>query len=425
MTIVRQLDPVQGLLDYVLDIKPYHTKVIEVLTSYVQTESVEVTMSETYTIDLQIEFPSLFDLEAAAAADGTTDEDCINLDILSRELPFGSPNGWPIISFNSSAAGPFDPSALGYDISSNTIILPGDRTTEYSPGSSLELTIFEMDGTVVDTTIYEVLSSDFVLPTDITTETQHTAITVASLLDPSTSTSSPLTTLCALVTLTPFAIANTIPGFVSVDEIDYTSIEPHFPSIDDQTQDYTPTESNYTNSPVFVNSFVIDGDVSEVFVAGSIVEVVGQTTPYRVLMSTFDGTSTFVRVLETILTNITGELRLRERILGFGDDLVSQSETSGSLSTNIVERIAFSWSDPNETDVINGYQFAIANTIGDVVNVHSASVAQSVSVGDSVRILESPSNDGIYVVTATTESTITLDSQLTDESGGWIEQYEP
>lgn len=43
---VQNLDPVQGLVDYVLDIKPYHTKIIEVLVEYVYEEKVDVTITE-------------------------------------------------------------------------------------------------------------------------------------------------------------------------------------------------------------------------------------------------------------------------------------------------------------------------------------------------------------------------------------------
>lgn len=32
---IKQLDPIQGLIDYVEDIKPYHTKIIEVMIEYV------------------------------------------------------------------------------------------------------------------------------------------------------------------------------------------------------------------------------------------------------------------------------------------------------------------------------------------------------------------------------------------------------
>ena len=38
MTNGTTLDPVQGLVDYVLEIKPYHTKVVEVLVEYIQTD---------------------------------------------------------------------------------------------------------------------------------------------------------------------------------------------------------------------------------------------------------------------------------------------------------------------------------------------------------------------------------------------------
>lgn len=39
---IKNLDPVQGLVDYVQDVKPYHTKVIEVLIEYVFTDHIGV-----------------------------------------------------------------------------------------------------------------------------------------------------------------------------------------------------------------------------------------------------------------------------------------------------------------------------------------------------------------------------------------------
>ena len=38
------LDPVQGLVDFVNDIKPYHTKIVEVIVEYQHTESIDVTI---------------------------------------------------------------------------------------------------------------------------------------------------------------------------------------------------------------------------------------------------------------------------------------------------------------------------------------------------------------------------------------------
>lgn len=43
---IRQLDPIQGLVDYVQDVKPYHTKIIEVMIEYVYDDSVDGVIGE-------------------------------------------------------------------------------------------------------------------------------------------------------------------------------------------------------------------------------------------------------------------------------------------------------------------------------------------------------------------------------------------
>ena len=49
---LKILDPVQGLIDYTNDIKPYHSKVIEALIEYVGTESIEVTVLEEFEFEI-------------------------------------------------------------------------------------------------------------------------------------------------------------------------------------------------------------------------------------------------------------------------------------------------------------------------------------------------------------------------------------
>ncbi len=49
------LDPVQGLVDYVLDIKPYHTKIFEVLIQYIHTDPINVTFKENYQLIIDFE----------------------------------------------------------------------------------------------------------------------------------------------------------------------------------------------------------------------------------------------------------------------------------------------------------------------------------------------------------------------------------
>ena len=44
-------DPIDGLIRYVSEIKPFHSKIIEVLTEYVYSEDVDITISETALLD--------------------------------------------------------------------------------------------------------------------------------------------------------------------------------------------------------------------------------------------------------------------------------------------------------------------------------------------------------------------------------------
>jgi len=53
---IKTLDPVQGLIDYVNDVKPFHTKVIETLVEYVGFESVNTTISEQYIMEIGLNY---------------------------------------------------------------------------------------------------------------------------------------------------------------------------------------------------------------------------------------------------------------------------------------------------------------------------------------------------------------------------------
>jgi len=51
---IKVLDPVQGLIDYTNDVKPYHSKVIEALIEYVSTDIAEVVVFDTLAIDFEL-----------------------------------------------------------------------------------------------------------------------------------------------------------------------------------------------------------------------------------------------------------------------------------------------------------------------------------------------------------------------------------
>lgn len=57
--IPKILDPVQGLIDYTLTIKPYHSKIIEVLEEYIHTDYLYVTMSDRIDFCINFGIPNL------------------------------------------------------------------------------------------------------------------------------------------------------------------------------------------------------------------------------------------------------------------------------------------------------------------------------------------------------------------------------
>jgi len=56
---IQELDPIQGLIDYVNDIKPFHTKIIEVLSEYVAVENINTTIQEQIIINIGLHYGTI------------------------------------------------------------------------------------------------------------------------------------------------------------------------------------------------------------------------------------------------------------------------------------------------------------------------------------------------------------------------------
>ena len=122
---LKLLDPVQGLVDYVLDIKPYHTKIVEVLIEYVYNEFVDVTILEDMQTKIDIDFPKLPNTLLPLHCDGGY-----------STRPYGDNGRYPIISPNQTI--PFE-SYPAINAGSNTFTVPGDRSGDLKPGSKVFL----------------------------------------------------------------------------------------------------------------------------------------------------------------------------------------------------------------------------------------------------------------------------------------------
>lgn len=126
---VRVLDPVEGLVGYVNDTKPYHTKIIEVLVEYVFGEPINVTITEDSHLQVDIARPS-DPFVAFSCDDGYS----------SR--PYGGPNIWPVVSPNQGIAFENYPAI---DSTTDSFTVPGNRSGDFIPGTEIQLITFVED----------------------------------------------------------------------------------------------------------------------------------------------------------------------------------------------------------------------------------------------------------------------------------------
>jgi hypothetical protein len=92
-------DPVQGLVDYIIDIKPFHTKIMDVLVEYVYTDHIEVAFDDRIEFNVELIFDA-----------GSSEELCDN-DTGGFDL-----SGWGLIN---------DP------LNSDPFTIPGNPTSPY------------------------------------------------------------------------------------------------------------------------------------------------------------------------------------------------------------------------------------------------------------------------------------------------------
>jgi hypothetical protein len=126
-TGLKVLEPIQGLVDYVNDIKPYHTKIVEVLVEYVYGEVLDVTFRE----------DMLTDIEMFRPEDPELSYECPRGYSL---LPYGTPGGgWPIIPPNQGLTPAEYNTYPAFNVSAGSITVPGNRVSEIKVGSQVEV----------------------------------------------------------------------------------------------------------------------------------------------------------------------------------------------------------------------------------------------------------------------------------------------
>jgi len=401
---IKELDPVQGLIDYIEDIKPYHTKVVEVLTEYVYNELIDTTITERFESAMEMIYPS-----------PELQDEILALCGFGGGNPWDGFTAWPVIPENVTLVlGPFDDTPAGYDIVADTVKITGDRTSQYLVGRDITIDLYAVD-TVLDTrtvgvqTVYTVTAAEFVTFGQINgiANTEHTVLTVTGLLDPTVALP-PLginEVYAAGVNFDPYPI-DSVVGYSSAAPVFYTDVPPGADPLP------TPTVGSLSQTPdenpgalIFSNSFVLLGDFAGSFPQGFMLNVIGGTTEgeYTVKYAFYDsvGDKTYIRVVEEIDTVgfVTGDIH--ERFFGYDECAINQANVPvGLTNTQMVESLVFSWSIPaSVTDIIDGFQFFVNEAVTGTFTFRvNGDATGDIFDTDSIRLIGSHTNDGVYTV---------------------------
>jgi len=361
------IDPVQGLVDYVLEIKPYHTKIVEILVEHIQTEPIDVTIIE----DLDM---------------------CINLGIPDIDTRFSY-------------------TIIGVDTIANTFTISGDKRLNLHVGQVMEvfrstlndnrytITSLEFDGvntevgvsitipstTVDGTIVYRVIEycpegnlySEYLAPVfeeeacgggfgalfdsiPTTYEAQVGTGTGSPLISYTITASGDLSSAFVIgsqfyleyVTTTEpgtvvegiYTIAN-VSVAASVTTITTTQPIPAPTTIDIAI--VYPLDTQYaidsTNNGGTTNTFDILGDYTGVFITGSLIEVshsFGNDGVFYVLQSTLVGGNTRIAVAQHV-PNPLGEGQLKLKNIGFDEIVQCTNVPEGRIDVMFDERIEF------------------------------------------------------------------------------------
>lgn len=120
---LRVLDPVEGLIDYINVVKPFHTKIVEVLVEYVYDVPLSITMLEGLYFDIEVIQPGAEQFSFSCQGGYSF-------------VPWGGPRGWPIVSPNQDVLFQDYPAV---DPAERTVILPGDRSEDLKPDDQFEI----------------------------------------------------------------------------------------------------------------------------------------------------------------------------------------------------------------------------------------------------------------------------------------------
>lgn len=146
MVQIINRDPVEGLVQYINDIKPYHTKIISVLVEYIHTDYLNVTITENISWQLGI--------------------------ILDRYDP-SCPTGFDEVLYDDILVEPpiFVSNIIGANAGANTLTIGGNYSSILVPGTQISV-----QGSTMNDGVWIVLSTTY---TPLSPTSGYTVITVS------------------------------------------------------------------------------------------------------------------------------------------------------------------------------------------------------------------------------------------------------
>jgi len=413
---LKALDPVAGLIAYVEDIKPYHTKIIEILIEYVYNDDVHITIREepTWQIDL--------DISALNYTINGLEWTCLEG---YATHPYGDPTYTPVISPNgdiSFADYPaLDPTP------DNTIIIPGLRRDDYQPG-----TLFDMKAIIEDrSNTYEIL--------DVTPGAAGSGSFV--VYDPSSNVGTALAShVWPFASPIPESIL-TVDGTQRDDNRAFviTSVDYDTPVVNQTTVHVAQAVLSTVPSGHFGILRTVDLNNHKTFTVIDSVESHGfiDSWPDRSDPSSYivgDDPHTIIQTAENIApipgvvdwVDVTYQVYIRltaisiDRVLSYSnfvndycngspEEAYSQTPTEGFNTVNILSATA---------SQVDGFGDPISDT-GSFV-VESTTYGSNLTIGSDVCVFDTQSNNGIYTITSiscTLDGTTTIGvAELVEET---------
>lgn len=328
---VRSLDPIQGFVDYVLDIKPYHSKILEVLIEYVHTDVITVTVDEKLEWEIDIDQPGFLEAHGCDLAYGS--------------VPYGGGAGNPILTI---------------DDVNDSFIIPGDFVAAFPVGTDVRIVAHMVDDVTGAVISSEAPTGDYTI--------------LSATLDPGSPGVDPSTT----ITVSP-DIAGPIPtagpGEIYVATLYYQPID---------IVDVIPT--NVLENAVLnigSNMFVVDGLHTPRFQQGIqfVIDGGANEGTYTTLYSDFVAGQTRIRVKETIpTTEVSG--RLKPIVAGFDyiPPICSQIDAA-LVAVTIDEHLQFTGMELVFSDNVVVYNMENTDEDGFGIDPYSSLLSEPATVG--------------------------------------------